>query len=66
MSSEKIKLIAYMTPQEKEIIKRRAKKHGMTIGAYCSELAMWENRFELLPQLRKGGSITCNGRAKKT
>jgi len=66
MSSAKVKLIAYMTPQEKEIIKQRASKHGMTIGAYCSELAMWDNRHNLLPQLREGGSITCNGKAKKT
>ena len=26
---------------------------------------MWESRHGLLSQLRKGGSITCNGKEKK-
>jgi hypothetical protein len=64
MSSEKVKIIGYVTPSEKETIQVRAKQLGMSIGAYYFELAMWDNRFNLIPQLRKGGSITCNGKEK--
>lgn len=64
MSREKVKLIGYVTPDEKQIVQDRAKELGMSIGAYCFELSMWDARHNLIPQLRKGGSIICNGRAK--
>jgi hypothetical protein len=65
MSSEKVKIIGYVTPEEKETIQTRAKELGMSIGAYYFELAMWDSRFNLIPQLRKGGSIVCNGKEKE-
>ncbi len=61
---EKIKTIGYMTKEEKERIQKRARQMGMTIGGYLAEMAMWESRFTLLPQLRKGGNIICNGKAQ--
>jgi len=64
MSEGKLKIIGYVTPQEKELIQARAKKLGMPIGAYFHEIAMWDARNNLLPQLRKGGTITCNGKEK--
>jgi len=63
---DKTKIVGYITPQEKDSIMERAKELGLTIGAYYSELAMWDNRYNLIPQLRKGGSITCNGGHKET
>ena len=65
MSSKKIKIVGYITPKEKERIQERARSLGMTIGSYLAEVSMWENRFALLPQLRKGGTIICNGRTKE-
>jgi hypothetical protein len=62
MSTEKIKIVGYVTPEEKASIQERAKILGLSIGAYFNELSMWDNRHDLIPQLRKGGSITCNGR----
>ncbi len=64
MSSEKIKIVGYVTVAEKEQILESAKSLGMTIGSYLAEISMWQKRFNLLPQLRKGGSIICNGKEK--
>jgi len=65
MDTEKKKIVGYVTSEEKKLIDNRAKDLGMTIGTYFFELAMWDKRYDLIPQLRKGGSITCNGNTKK-
>ena len=65
MEGEKKKVVGYVTQEQKDYIDKRAKQLGMTIGGYFFELAMWDNRHDLIPQLRKGGSITCNGNSKK-
>ena len=64
MPTEKIKIVGYVTQEEKDSIQKRAKELGMSIGAYYCELSMWDNRYNLIPQLRKGGSIICNGGQK--
>lgn len=61
MKAQKPKIIGYVTQEEKEHIVKRAHSLGMTIGAYIAEISMWDNRFDLIPQLRKGGNIICNG-----
>lgn len=63
MTNRKVKVVGYVTLAEKATIQERAKELGMPIGAYCFEMAMWDSRYNLIPQLRKGGSITCNGKA---
>lgn len=65
MSSEKTRIVGYMTAEEKKRILERAQSLGMTIGSYLAEVNMWDSRFDLVPQLRKGGTIICNGTAIK-
>jgi hypothetical protein len=62
MPQDKVKIIGYVTQDEKDMILERARQLGMSIGVYLYENCMWENRFNLIPQLRKGGSIICNGK----
>ena len=64
MAKDKCKIVGYITTEQKADIDARAKKLGLTVGAYFYELSMWDARYNLIPQLRKGGSIICNGRAK--
>ena len=64
MSSEKIRIVGYMTAEEKDRILLRARSLGMTMGTYLAEVSMWECRYKLMPQLRKGGNIICNGKEK--
>ncbi|MHA2065717.1 MAG: hypothetical protein ACXABY_15175 [Candidatus Thorarchaeota archaeon] len=62
MSTEKVKLVVYTTAEAKNRTKERAKAFGMDSSAFVNEVLMWEARHELLSQLRKGGSIICNGK----
>jgi len=64
MSTEKVQFKAYMTPAFKKKTKERALELGLCASTYVNELIMWECRHNLLPQLREGGSIICNGKEK--
>jgi G:T-mismatch repair DNA endonuclease (very short patch repair protein) len=61
---KKVKLVAYMRKEDADRLRRRAQELNMTISDYMAEILMWEAKYDLLPQLRKGGSITCNGKEK--
>jgi len=61
---EKVKLVTYMTKEDKERYVTRADQLNVSMTAYITELCMWETRYNLLPQLRKGGTIVCNGKNK--
>lgn len=65
MATQKIKIVGYVTQEQKDTIHDRARSLGMSIGAYCAELAMWDKRYNLTPQLRIGGTIVCNDRPPK-
>lgn len=56
MSTDKLKskLTAYMTDEEKEQVKDRAKELGKTIGAYLAELAVWDKQLDLFRRARRG------------
>jgi len=64
MSIPKVKLVVYTTAEAKLRTQQRANAFGMDASAFVNEVLMWEDRHNLLPALRKGGSIICNGKAK--
>ena len=54
MSRVKVKLLAYMSPEEKELVKKRAKTQLKTLGDYIAEIAMWDQQLDLFQRARRG------------
>jgi hypothetical protein len=60
--AEKVKLAAYMTREEYDLVKARAKKAGMHTGAYVYKLATIDNRYNIIRAFDEGARVV---RARK-
>lgn len=54
MSSEKQKLVAYMTAEDKQRVEERARTVNRNMSDYVSELVMWDAQLNLVERARRG------------
>ena len=60
---EKVRLHGVMTKDEYKLVKKRADKLGLHMGAYVYKMAVYESNYNMLPRLDNGARLA--GRKKK-